>query len=427
MTRGAGARDQAVEGRRPNARGARLVWASPLPPTRSGVSDYAAELLPELERLTEVTVVEPPDWKPEGRPSWLAGAARIAANEPPPPGAAHLVHLGNNPYHLWLAARLRAFGGIVVLHDAVLHHLLVEEAAADGDWRRFATELEAAHREAGGAVAEARRWGFRGAIDPFLLDARAAYLCHASAVVTHNERAAAAVRERHPELPVVRVPLAVAELPCGDRSATRESIGAGEDEVVLAHIGFLTPAKGLDVVLLALGTLKELGVPCRLVIVGEGSEEATARRLVATMGLEPKVVFAGFVSSDRLGALIGASDLGLVPRYPTAGETSAAVLRFLASGTPVVVSGYGQFLELPSDAAFRVPPGRAGVADLVRTVATLAAAPTVRARARERARLAWQRGGHAPADAARALVAALEGIGYRFTGAGGTSAASSSV
>ena len=100
-----------------------------------------------------------------------------------------------------------------------------------------------------------------------------------------------------------------------------------------------------------------------------------------------------------------------VPRFPTAGETSAAALRFLAAGTPVVVSGYAQFLELPAEAALRMAPGRAGVAELARHVAGLAASARARDAARVAARRAWERGGHDPTRAAATLLAAVRDLG----------------
>jgi len=115
----------------------------------------------------------------------------------------------------------------------------------------------------------------------------------------------------------------------------------------------------------------------------------------------------GYASEAELGGILTATDLGLVPRYPTAGETSAAALRFFAAGRPVAVAGYRQFLEFPREAAFRIAPGRAGVADLVRLVAGLARDEQMRARAGAASRKAWVEGGHEPGQAASALLAAV--------------------
>lgn len=398
--------------------GPRIAWASPLPPTRSGVSDYAAELLPELARLGTLTVVEPPGWTAPDDAPWLAGLRRVSDASDDDAGVP-LLHLGNNPYHLWIARRLRLRGGVVVLHDPVLHHLLVEEAAADGEWGRFARELGDAHGRAGEALAEARRWGINGPLDPFLFPARPVYLRHARAVVVHSREAERRLAAELPGMPVRRVPLAVAALPCGDRTAWRRRLGCASDTLVLAHLGFLTPAKGLEALLLTLASLTELRVDFRLVVVGEGSEASTLDRAVAALGLGERVTRWGFASFEELGGIAAATDLGLVPRYPTAGETSAAALRFLAAGTPVAVAAYGQFLELPHAAALRMAPGRAGVVDLLRWVAALSASAALRAAAREAAARAWREGGHDPGQAAQALVAALGELDAKHVAARG--------
>jgi glycosyltransferase involved in cell wall biosynthesis len=319
-----------------------------------------------------------------------------------------LLHLGNNPYHLWLARRLRQEPAVVVLHDSVLHHLLVEEAAADKAWDRFAVELEGAHGEAGEALARARRWGMTGALDPFLFPARQAYLQHARAVIVHSEAAARDVSASCPDLRVRRVPLAVGEFPSGDRSEWRACLHVDNDELVMVHLGFLTPAKGLDVIVRALAALGQLGVKVRLVVIGEGSEASSLRALVDAAGLGDRVTLWGWADEAEVGGLLAAADVGLVPRYPTAGETSAAVLRCLAAGTPTVVAGYAQFLEVPAEAAFRIPPGKSGVADLVRWLAGLASDPARRKASREAARRAWVSGRHDPAVAADDLLAAVQ-------------------
>ncbi|MGV8039110.1 MAG: glycosyltransferase [Thermoanaerobaculaceae bacterium] len=389
--------------------GPRLLWGSPLPPTRSGIADYAAELLPHLAHHAEIRVLTPPGWSGGDT---FAGLA-MASIDPDPgpratdPGFMPLLHLGNNPYHLWIAGYLRRHGGLVVLHDTVLHHLLVEEAAAGGDWARFGAELTQAHGGAGAALAEGRRWGMHGSRDPFLFPARSVLLRFARGVIVHSRQALGEVRRDCPGLPVHQVPLALGALPAGDRGAWRERLGAGERELVLTHLGFLTPAKGLDVILKAMLALRELAVPARLVVVGEGSERATLERAMAGAGLGDAIRLWGFASEADLGGILAATDVGLVPRFPTAGETSAAALRFLSAGVPVAVAGYRQFLELPSDAAFRLAPGQAGTADLVRLVAHLAGDRERAAVARAAARAAWERGGHPPPNAARCLARAL--------------------
>lgn len=384
-----------------------LTWVSPLPPIRSGVADYAFEILPKLAPLVRLRIVKPPGW--EGAiPAWGEEARWVDANVPPE--GVQLLHLGNNPYHLWVVQRLRRHGGIVVLHDAVVHHLLVEEAANDENWERFAADLHFAHGAWGKAIAWARRWGFSGPLDPFLLPARRAYLRFARGVLVHSRWALERVREDLPELPVRQVPLAVAALPGEGGEEVRRQLKMAEGELLAVHLGFLTPAKGLWEIFKALVILRELNLRVKLLVVGEGVEANRLRAAVRDLKLEGLVQFAGFVSRERLGAFLAASDLGLVPRYPTAGETSAVALRFFAAGRPVIVCGYQQFLELPQKVAFRIRPGEEGVLDIVRWLAFLAAHPQVLEEKKQEAKRAWEAGSHAPGKAAQALVEALDSL-----------------
>jgi glycosyltransferase involved in cell wall biosynthesis len=146
------------------------------------------------------------------------------------------------------------------------------------------------------------------------------------------------------------------------------------------------------------------------VVVGEGSETGAFETAVAAAGLAARVQVWGYASEEDLGGILAAADLGLVPRYPTAGETSAAALRFFAAGKPVAVAGYRQFLELPREAALRIAPGPAGVADLVRVASQLATDQRARETAGVAARKAWTEGGHDPAQAVAALLAAVRGL-----------------
>jgi len=50
-------------------------------------------------------------------------------------------------------------------------------------------------------------------------------------------------------------------------------------------------------------------------------------------------------------------DLVLNLRYPTAGETSASLLRVMAMGVPVVVPQYRQYLEIPRDSCLHLALG----------------------------------------------------------------------
>ena len=89
----------------------KVAYYSPLPPERSGVADYSAMLLPELQQRLEIDVVR-------------RGARRRARRAARQADVA-LYHVGNDPErHWWIVEELRRRPGVVVLHDFVLHHLV---------------------------------------------------------------------------------------------------------------------------------------------------------------------------------------------------------------------------------------------------------------------------------------------------------------
>jgi glycosyltransferase involved in cell wall biosynthesis len=387
----------------------RVLWGSPLPPIRSGIADYAIELLPELVRLARVRVLRPPGWTAPG--DWPRELETVPADTKAAAGEISLIHLGNNPYHLWLNARLTEPRSptttVVVPHDVVLHHLLVAGTVAAGDRAAFARLMSSAHGEAGVALAAARAVGISGRLDPFLLPSLEPFLARATGVVVHSAWAEAQVRRVRPELPVAHIALAVADPGPARPSTERSRLGLGRDEVVLMHLGFLTREKGLHEILGGVAAAVRCDVPVRLVVVGEGTALRALEHAAAAAGISDRVVTTGWVESESLPRLPAAADLGVVLRTPSAGETSAAALRFLACGVPVAVGGTRQFLEWPELAAPRLTPGPAAAADLARLLHL--AGRNGWAERRRAARAAYENG-HQPAAAARKLVGFLSSL-----------------
>jgi glycosyltransferase involved in cell wall biosynthesis len=107
-------------------------------------------------------------------------------------------------------------------------------------------------------------------------------------------------------------------------------------------------------------------VSVRVLLLGERGEVGHLDRVVAACGLEDAVAATGWVAWEDMIRMPAAADLGVVLRVPSAGETSAAVVRFLACGTPVAVIGQRQFLEWPEAVAPRITPGPSAQAEVTR-------------------------------------------------------------
>ena len=79
--------------------------------------------------------------------------------------------------------------GVIVLHDVVLHHLIVEMTLARGDADGYIAALEANHGPAGAAWALGRANGLHSEMGNFLLPASIDVANRSRAVIVHNRYA----------------------------------------------------------------------------------------------------------------------------------------------------------------------------------------------------------------------------------------------
>ena len=173
-------------------------------------------------------------------------------------------------------------------------------------------------------------------------------------VVVHSDFAAEQVRGMVPQATVSVVPMGIRLPPLIDRDEARLLLDLPKNVFILSSITAVNPYKRLDVVLRALSRVRKRS-PIFMLIAGNVSSHVPLERWIGVYGLDGAVELLGFVD-DRSARLIAAASDALVNlRYPTAGETSASLLRLMASGRPVLVSSAGSFTELPDGAVSKVP------------------------------------------------------------------------
>jgi 1,2-diacylglycerol 3-alpha-glucosyltransferase len=106
-----------------------------------------------------------------------------------------------------------------------------------------------------------------------------------------------------------------------------------EGKRVMLHVGRLSLEKRLDIVLRAMKQLAGDEPDLRLLVVGSGPAEKEYKRQARDLGIEDRVVFAGFVPDDFLVKAYATCDmLVLASTFETQG---LVILEALASGTPV--------------------------------------------------------------------------------------------
>jgi glycosyltransferase involved in cell wall biosynthesis len=311
----------------------KVAYYSPMPPERSGIADYSAHLLPALRERLEVEVARP------GRH---------------PRADVRLYHVGNDPdAHGWIVDALRERPGVVVLHEAVLHHLIAGITIGRGDGKAYLAAME---RELG-VVGRLLGLGVLDNLLPLLWETRpqdyplvGTILDLATGLVVHSETVEAAARAHGYGGPVWRIPH-----PAWPHPAVEAADVAGEP--LIGCFGYLNMNKRIPQLLEAFARLRTRHPGARLLLVGASAERFDLDRRLERLGLagDPSIVREDYVPEERLWSLIAACDVCVNLRFPTMGETSGSAIRVLSLGKPLVVSDVGWFSELPGEVALKVP------------------------------------------------------------------------
>src|SRR5207237_1031863 len=140
----------------------------------------------------------------------------------------------------------------------------------------------------------------------------------------------------------------------------RDGLGIGTAPLLLT-VGSITPRKGQDVVVRALGSLDRRPL-VHYAVAGRENDRGGLRDLVAQLGLQSRVHLRGTVPADDLAALYTACDIYVTTSRRTAdGDVEGfgiAVVEAALCGRPAIVSSGSGLTDAvrPDVTALVVPP-----------------------------------------------------------------------
>jgi glycosyltransferase involved in cell wall biosynthesis len=380
----------------------RIAYVSPLPPERSGIADYSAELLPELakfyhiELITDLSELSDPVLQREFRRVPFRDFEKSARRYD------HILyHIGNSPFHHNVPSLLERYPGQVVLHDFFLSHLFNKLQSIDGVslWRN----LYMSHGYPG-LLAYARKgsdstvWGY---------PCNLAVLLNAAGIVVHSEHAMELAREWFGiSTETWKVIPQLRKMPSGvDRKKARRALGISPDAFLVCSFGFLSEAKLNDLLFWSwLGSSLSRLPNCNLVFVGGDWEGRPYRPNTPSSS---QIQSTGYVSDEEYEFYLAAADVGVQLRSELSrGETPRSVLDCMAYGMATVVSTHPALIDLPDNSVLRVSENCSN-AELIDALETLYREPRLRARLGERAQ-EYIRLNRSPEAVARQYAEAIE-------------------
>jgi glycosyltransferase involved in cell wall biosynthesis/SAM-dependent methyltransferase len=322
----------------------RIAFFSPMPPARSGIADYSAALLAELSLISDVTLFD-----------------RAPAHYRPADFDVALYQIGNNNDHEFVYEAAMRHPGVVVMHEANLHHLIADLTIRKGDWDRYVRECE--HDGGAAAVAFAARVrALEVGPDYDGLPMMRRLVESARGVITHSEFVLNRVRKSGFLGPAAVIPHGAwvdsppsAAAYENSRNSIRYRLGLEDFTPLIGAFGYLKPYKRIAETLRALRRLVRVDPRVRMILGGEPHPDFPVSELVRALGLEAHVRLLGYTPVTEFSGYIAACDVIVNLRYPTVGETSGSLLRAMSAARPSLVSDIGAFSELPDGVCLKVP------------------------------------------------------------------------
>ncbi len=336
----------------------RLAYVSPLPPERSGIADYSAELIPELARHYEIDVIVDQSQIDDHAVCGSARVRDLAWFQVHGAGYDRvLYHFGNSAFHVHMVDMLERVPGVVVLHDFFLSGMLAYREHAMG---RAGTWAEALYRSHGYAPMPALAAHKH---EQLVMGYPCNYGVLASAVgmLVHSAVSTRMAQQYYPGGDAVRwreVPLMRVAAQAGDRARLRQALGLPKDAFVVCSFGFMAPTKlNSRLVDAWLASSMAEDENCYLVFVGEPDSNdygsALQKKILASSAAQ-RIRITGFASRDDFRAYLQCADAAVQLRTMSRGETSAAVLDALNHGLATVVNANGSMADLPDHTVLKL-------------------------------------------------------------------------
>lgn len=392
----------------------RLAMFTPLPPERTGIANYSADLLPCLARhfvidvYTTTAVVDDAEIAAgySIRP-WQQFESRAAEYD------GIVYQIGNSPFHSHMFELLARYPGIVVLHDFFLSSVFWHMDRHGGHPGVFADELVYGHGAAtladlmepdGDNICRQRYPCNRR-----VLERSIGVIAHSPGIHALLAKYGLAALNR-PVRVVHQLRKLPPEVDGAMRARIRERLGFRPDDWLVCSFGFIADTKLSDRLVRAL-TDGRLSSKQRihLVFVGEmdgGAYGEELRKLISSSGLADRIHVTGFVDDRTYEEYLAAADVAVQLRSLSRGETSRAVLDCLAYGVPLIVNAHGTMMDYPDSILVRVGE-QVDPEDLADALARLHADPAVTLALSAKGRK-YIAGMHSPARVADDYASAIQ-------------------
>lgn len=336
----------------------KLAFFTPLPPTKSGISDYSVDLGLALSVYFDITyvidnnalrpdknfinfaeIIKLSQWQKKNRKDYLV-----------------FYQMGNNSFHNYIYDEAITHPGIVLLHDYSIHHLMLDRSKKNHN--EYSNLLKNAKEVNNDLSKYLNNDFFLPDLFKFILPLNDLLIEKSSGIIVHSKSSLDKIKEKFPSKSLLQINFPVSsaqQLSQYDLINFRNKYELNNSDFIISSFGFVTPPKQIPLILQSLSLIKNDLKKFKYLLVGEVHPSINISGLIKKYNLNNYVEIIGYTDLRVFEEYIKLSDLVITLRYPSAGETSAVLLRALAYQKVNIVFDYDSFGDFPDNILLKIP------------------------------------------------------------------------
>ncbi len=350
----------------------KLAFVSPLPPEKTGIACYSAELAKYLAAYYEIIFITDQksvdcDWVNNN--CTVKNSHWLLENHTETDRV--IYHIGNSSFHAKMFELMQSAPGVVVLHDFFIGDVIWYNEAYNFIPQALNHALYSSH----GYIAVKDKLSKAEPVYAIQnYPANFELLSSSIGAIFHSNYALKLVEDWYPKqhLPIARIPL-LRGTSKPNKNHSLNKLGYSKDTFIVASFGFLGSSK-CNLELLQAWQQSSIAKDknAHLIFVGDGANDAYHKQLKDFIHQHrlTRVKITGFASAEEYEHYLSAAGIAVQLRILSRGETSGTVLDCMAHGLPVILNQNGSMTEIDPNATMQLPD-QFSINQLIETLETL--------------------------------------------------------
>lgn len=339
----------------------KIAFFTPLPPIKSGISDYSVDILNALSIYFDIDVYIDSGYSPNCE---LNSQISVYNHNQFIKNCNEyfdvIYQVGNSEYHIYMWDYIRRYKGTVVLHDYNLHGVAQFASLHKNNDEKQYKEMLLYDYESDvvNDYIEKLHSG-NTHLRIYDMETNGFITNYANKIIVHSNEAKEKLLKRDIHRNVKTISSYAKIEPLVENNEIKSNMQIHNKTIIMASFGHIHETKRVIPLLKAFNRFinNNGNINSFYYFVGKLDHGIKPRfeTFIKENQLENKVIVTGYTELDEFVKHIDLADICFNLRFPYNGETSGSLMRILGKGKCVVVNDIGSFGEIPDECCIKLP------------------------------------------------------------------------